>query len=238
MLDSMTELVGDALTDIERRVLRELLAPGAAGLDQLHLAEVPFLPELRLHLAEDAIVLWARMEAVTGQTLPPPFWASAWAGGQALARYVLDHPQVVAGRRVLDLAAGSGLVAVAAAKAGAASVTANDVDPYALAAIPLNARANGVEVGIQGGDLLGGDGAGAEVVLAGDVFYSRDMAERVLGFLDRVAARTGTVLVGDPGRAYLPKERLEVVATYRVPIVGALEDAEVKRTDVLRLRGR
>jgi predicted nicotinamide N-methyase len=238
MLDGMTELAGDAFTDIERRVLRELLAPGAAGLDQLHLAEVPFLPEVRLHLAEDAIVLWARMEAVTGQTLPPPFWASAWAGGQALARYVLDHPQVVAGRRVLDLAAGSGLVAVAAAKAGAASVTANDVDPYALAAIPLNARANGVEVGIRGGDLLSGDGAGAEVVLAGDVFYSREMSERVLGFLDRVAERTGSVLVGDPGRAYLPKERLEVVATYRVPIVGALEDAEVKQTDVLRLRDR
>jgi predicted nicotinamide N-methyase len=238
MLDGVTRPTGEALTHVERRVLRELLAPGAGGLDQLHLAEVPFLPELRLHLAEDAIVLWARMEAAAGQTLPPPFWASAWAGGQALARYVLDHPQVVAGRRVLDLAAGSGLVAVAAAKAGAASVTANDVDPYALATIPRNAGANGVEVGVQGGDLLGGDGAGAEVVLAGDVFYSRDMSERMLRFMDRVAARAGTVLVGDPGRAYLPKERLEVVATYRVPIVGALEDAEVKRTDVLRLRGR
>jgi predicted nicotinamide N-methyase len=232
----VTRPTGDALTHVERRVLRELLAPGAGGLDELHLAEVPFLPEVRLHLAEDAIVLWARMEAAAGQSLPPPFWASAWAGGQALARYVLDHPEVVAGRRVLDLAAGSGLVSLAAAKAGAASVVANDVDPYALAAVRLNAQANGVVVDSRGGDLLDGDGAGADVVLAGDVFYSREMSERVLGFLDRVAVRGSTVLVGDPGRAYLPKERLEVVATYRVPIVGALEDAEVKQTDVLRLR--
>jgi predicted nicotinamide N-methyase len=230
----VTTPTGCALTDLERRVLRELLAPGMGGLDQLHLAEVPFVPEVRLHLAEDAIVLWARMEAAAGETLPPPFWASAWAGGQGVARYVLDHPDVVAGRRVLDLATGSGLVAVAAALAGAASVTANDIDPYALAAVRLNAQANGVAVDSRRGDLLDGDGHGAEVVLAGDVFYSRGMSERVLGFLDRVTARGSAVLVGDPGRAYLPRERLELVASYRVPMVGALEDAEVKQTDVLR----
>ncbi len=224
------------LTDLERRVLRELLAPGVGGLDQLRLTEVPFVPEVRLHLAEDAIVLWARMEAAAGETLPPPFWASAWAGGQAVARYVLDHPGVVAGRRVLDLAAGSGLVAVAAARAGAGVVTANDIDPYALAAVRLNAQANDVAVGGRRGDLLDGDGDGAEVVLAGDVFYSRDMSDRVLGFLDRVTAGGGEVLVGDPGRAYLPRQRLEVVASYRVPMVGALEDAEIKQTDVLRMK--
>jgi predicted nicotinamide N-methyase len=236
MLGSVTRPTGCALTAVERRVLRELLAPGVGGLDQLRLAEVPFVPEVRLHLAEDAIVLWARMEAAAGETLPPPFWASAWAGGQGLARYVLDHPGMVAGRRVLDLAAGSGLVSVAAAMAGARSVTANDIDPYALAAVRLNAQANGVEVASRGGDLLDGAAEGAEVVLAGDVFYSRDMAERVLRFLDRVVARGGVVLVGDPGRAYLPRERLEPVASYRVPMVGALEDAEIKQTDVLRLK--
>jgi predicted nicotinamide N-methyase len=238
MLDGVTRPTDDALSHVERQVFSDLLAPGAGGSDQLRLTEVPFVPEVRLHLAEDAIVLWARMEAATGATLPPPFWASAWAGGQSLARYVLDHPEVVAGRRVLDLAAGSGLVAVAAAMAGAAAVTANDIDPYALAAMRLNAEANGVAVDSRGGDLLAGDADGAEVVLAGDVFYSRDMSDRVLAFLDRVTARGSTVLVGDPGRAYLPRERLEVVATYRVPIVGALEDSEIKRTDVLRLRGR
>lgn len=237
MLGNVTRPTGGAPTEVERRVLRELLAPGEGGLDQLRLTEVPFVPEVRLHLAEDAIVLWARMEAAAGESLPPPFWASAWAGGQGLARYVLDHPRVVADRRVLDLAAGSGLVSVAAALAGARSVTANDIDPYALAAVQRNAKANGVDVACRGGDLLDGDGDGAEVVLAGDVFYSRDMSERVLRFLDRVAARGGVVLVGDPGRAYLPRERLEVVATYRVPIVGALEDAEIKQTDVLRLDG-
>jgi predicted nicotinamide N-methyase len=236
MLYSVTRPTDYALTDVERRVFCDLLTPGASGPDELRLAEVPLVPEVHLHLAEDAIVLWARMEAAAGTTLPPPFWASAWAGGQSLARYVLDHPEVVAGRRVLDLAAGSGLVAVAAVLAGAASVTANDVDPYALAAVRLNAGANGVAVDRVGGDLLDGDADGAEVVLAGDVFYSRDMSGRVLSFLGRVVARGGTVLVGDPGRAYLPRERLEVVATYRVPIVGALEDSEIKRTDVLRLR--
>lgn len=206
------------------------------GLDELRLAEVPFVPEVRLYLAEDAIVLWARLEAAAGTQLPPPFWASAWAGGQAVARYVLDHPDVVAGRRVLDLAAGSGLVAIAAARAGAASVTANDIDPYALSAIALNAPANGVTVATRGGDLLDGDGDGAEVVLAGDVFYSSEMAERVLRFLERVTARGATVLVGDPGRAYLPRDRLAVVVSYQVPMAGALEDAEIKQVAVLRPR--
>jgi predicted nicotinamide N-methyase len=233
MLEAVSEACRAGARGLDR-VLVDLLAPGPGGLDELCLAEVPFVPEVRLYLAEDAIVLWARMEAAAGQALPPPFWASAWAGGQAVARYVLDHPELVAGRRVLDLATGSGLVAVAAALSGAASVAANDIDPYALAAVQLNARANGVVVESEGGDLLDGDGDGAEVVLAGDVFYSREMAERMLGFLERAVARGSAVLVGDPGRAYLPRQRLEPVASYRVPMVGALEDAEIKQTDVLR----
>jgi predicted nicotinamide N-methyase len=209
----------------------------AAGPDGLRLVAVPFVPEVKLYLAEDAIVLWARLEAAAGNPLEPPFWASAWAGGQAVARYVLDHPDVVGGRRVLDLASGSGLAAIAAALAGAASVTANDIDPHALSAIGWNARANGVAITGSHGDLLDGDGADADVVIAGDVFYSRGMAARVLPFLERAAARGATVLVGDPGRAYLPRERLETVASYPVESPGALEDAQLDRTSVLKLRG-
>jgi predicted nicotinamide N-methyase len=220
-----------ALANLERKV-----APGVAGLDRLRLVSVPFVPEVRLHLAEDAIVWWARMEAEAGTTLPPPFWASAWAGGQAVARYVLDHPEAVAGCRVLDLATGSGLIAIAAGLAGASAVTANDIDPYALAAITLNAKVNGVAVTANYGDLLDGDGGDAEVVLAGDVFYSKSMAARILRFLERVAARGARVLVGDPGRPFLPTDRLETVATYQLPMGDALADAEISRTDVLQLR--
>ena len=198
------------------------------------LAAVPFVPEVLLHQADDAITLWERTEEETGTRQPPPFWAFAWAGGQALARYVLDHPGLVAGRTVFDLASGSGLVAIAAAKAGAAAVTANEIDPLAVAAVATNAAANGVAVATSLGDVLAGDAAGADVVLAGDVFYSRPMTERVLPFLERAAARGATVLVGDPGRTYLPRDRFEAVASYEVPVPRALEDAEVKTTTVYR----
>jgi predicted nicotinamide N-methyase len=174
------------------------------------------------------------MEAQAGAMLPPPFWASAWAGGRAIARYVLDHPEAVAGRRVLDLASGSGLVAIAAAKAGAAAVTANDVDPYALAAITLNARANGVAVTESPDDLLDGDGGDAETVLAGDVFYTGPMARRMLNFLERMAARGVEVLVGDPGRDHLPEHRLQIVASYQLPLADAFADAQLTRMNVLR----
>jgi predicted nicotinamide N-methyase len=196
----------------------------------------PFLPELRLHLAADAFALWEETERVQGgEVAAPPFWAFPWAGGQALARHVLDHPEVVAGRRVLDLASGSGLVAVAAARAGAARVTANEIDGYAAAAIALNARANAVPVTVRLGDLLDGTTDGAEVVLAGDVFYSRDFATRVLAFLDRARAGGAEVYVGDPGRAYLPRDRLVEVAAHDVPVIRALEDADRKRVTVWRL---
>lgn len=195
----------------------------------------PYLPEIRLYQAADAFTLWEQTERERGGGVSaPPFWAFPWAGGQALARYLIDHPEVVRGQRVLDLAAGSGLVAIAAAQAGAAAVTANEIDRYAAAAIALNADANGVAVHLRLGDLLGGD-ADAEVVLAGDVFYSRDMAERVLGFLERAHSTGARVLVGDPGRAYLPRERLTELASYQVPVIRALEDAAVKRATVWQL---
>jgi predicted nicotinamide N-methyase len=232
----VTNRTGTELSHLERTVLDDSLTPGVAGFDRLRLAEVPFVPEVRLHLAVDPIVLGARMEAESGGGLAPLFWASAWAGGQAVSRYVLDNPDVVAGSRVLDLASGSGLVAIAAAVAGAATVTANDIDPYALAALTLNARANGVVVHGSCGDLLAGYGDGAEVVLAGDVFYSQSLAHRMLAFLERVAMRGARVLVGDPGRAYLPHGRLEIVASYPVSMMGPPEDAEIKQVHVLQPR--
>ena len=190
------------------------------------------VPEVRLHLAEDAFALWRRIAVERGPAdPPPPFWAFAWAGGQALARYVLDHPALVRGRAVLDLASGSGLVAIAAARAGAAAVTASDVDPLALAAIQLNAELNGVDVARAHGDLLDGQ-AGGEVVLAGDVFYERSLAERMLPFLERVRARGASVLIGDPSREFLPGERLEALATYEVPVAPDLEGTTTKRATV------
>lgn len=213
-------------------LLAPFVASRADGFDGLRLVRLPFVPEIRLHLADDAIVLRARLEAQAGPGLTP-FWASAWAGGQALARYVLDHPQVVAGRRVLDVASGSGLVAIAAAKAGAAEVTANDIDPYALAAVAINATANAVTVAVSEGDLLVGDGGDADVILAGDAFYDAELAARMLGFLRRAAARGAGVLVGDPGRGHLPHWWLKVLTGYRVRGLGAAEDAELTEVSVL-----
>jgi predicted nicotinamide N-methyase len=196
---------------------------------------VGHVPEIRLHLAADAFALWERIERERGGGVSaPPFWAFPWAGGQALARHLLDHPEVMAGRTVLDLASGSGLVAIAAAKAGAAAVTASEIDPYATAAIALNAHANEVEIRASLADVLDGD-TDADVVLAGDVFYSREMAERMFAFLDRAGARGARVLVGDPGRAYLPRHRLTAVARQEVPVVRALEDADVKQVTVWAL---
>ncbi|MBO4163651.1 methyltransferase [Micromonospora sp. MMS20-R2-23] len=220
-----------ALAELER----EIDAPGD-GLDRLRLVPTPFVPEVRLHLAEDAIVWWARMEAAAGRALPPPFWASAWAGGQALARHLLDHPDLVAGRRVLDLAAGSGLVAIAAALGGATQVVANDVDPYAVAAVTVNARANRVRVQARSGDLLDDDGTQAELLVAGDVLYDGELADRVLPYLRRAAQGGTQVLVGDPDRGHLPWDVLEVVASYPVPTTEPSVDSPVRRVQVLRPR--
>jgi predicted nicotinamide N-methyase len=201
-----------------------------------HLMAPPLVPEVMLHVAGEPIALWELTERDAGRAgLPPPFWAFPWAGGQALARYLLDHPGQVAGREVLDLAAGSGLVAIAAAMAGAARVAASETDPLAVGAIGLNADVNGVSLAPTLGDILDGDARGADVVLAGDVFYERPMAQRLLPFLLRARAAGALVLVGDPGRAYLPRHRLAMVAAYDVPVPAGLEDAGVKRTTVWRL---
>jgi predicted nicotinamide N-methyase len=197
------------------------------------LAPVPFVPELALYQAEEPITLWEQTEAGRGEQ-PPPFWAFAWAGGQALARYVLDAPESVRGRDVLDLATGSGLVAIAAARAGARSVTGNDIDPLALAAARANAAANGIRLRLVEGDLLQTDRRYA-VILAGDVCYSRDMSGRVLAFLRRAASHGSLVLVGDPGRAYLPSAGLTAAASYDIPVAEALESVPIRHTTVWRV---
>ncbi|MDM9627311.1 methyltransferase [Rhizobium sp. S152] len=197
----------------------------------------PHVPEIRLHLATEAHELWLKTEEELAEIgLPPPFWAFAWAGGQGLARYVLDHPETVLGKRVVDFASGSGLVAIAARMAGAIQVLAADIDPWTATALALNADLNGVEIGFTGENLIGGD-IDADVLLAGDVFYDRDFATALVPWFERLAASGVTVLVGDPGRAYLPKERLVACAAYEVPVTRALEDSEVKKTTVWRFDG-
>jgi predicted nicotinamide N-methyase len=197
------------------------------------LRSVALVPELRVYQASEPIGVWQRTERAAGRTgLDPPFWAFAWAGGQALARYLLDHPETVKDRQVIDVASGSGLVAIAAARAGAAAVTGYDIDPLAIAAITLNAAANGVTVRAVQADILEGDGPGADVMLVADAFYERELARRVTRFLARGQARGAGVLVGDFGRAYLPRDRLAPLAAYDVPGLSALEDSDVKRTTV------
>jgi len=203
--------------------------------EHTRLGSVPFVPELRAYLAEEPIALWEHTERDSGAQQPPPFWAFAWAGGQAVARYILDNPHVVRGEHVLDVAAGSGVIAIAAAKAGAATVRAVEIDPLAVAAIRLNAAVNGVAVDAALADVLPTDGGNAGIVFAGDVFYSHEMATLMLAFLHRVTARGATALVGDPGRAYLPRAGLVRLAEYDVPVVESLEDAPVKRTTVWRV---
>jgi predicted nicotinamide N-methyase len=220
----------------------------------LTLGPVPLTPELQLYQADEPIGLWELTEGTFGEATgaaadepavryrsdqPPPFWAFAWAGGQALARYLLDHPETVRGRRVLDLASGSGLVAIAAARAGAARVRAVDIDPLALAAVEVNAQANDVSVLGLLADVLDTDAAGidgpADVVTAGDVFYSKAMADRVLRFLRRAARGGAEVFVGDPARAFFPSGVFEPVGAYDVPVTHALESTTVKATRVYRL---
>lgn len=196
---------------------------------------VPLCPEIALRLADEAFDLWFRTEEELAETgLPPPYWAFAWAGGQALARHVLDNPALVAGRRVLDLGAGSGLVAIAAAMAGAAEATAADPDTWAAAACRLNAADNGVAIGIVTADLLDATPPAADIVLVGDLYYDRAVADRLTGFLVRAHAAGAEVLIGDPGRSYLPRTGLVRLAEYGVPTTRALEDAEIKRTAVWR----
>ena len=211
---------------------RPTAAPEAFVRAACLLRPVPQVEEVRLHLADDVIGLWQRTEDEFGAGQPPPFWAFAWPGGQALARYLLDHPETAAGRRVLDVGSGSGLIAIAAALAGAPAVLASEIDPVAAAALRLNARANGVPVPALLGDVLDGDGEGADLVLAGDLWYDRPLAGRVLGLLERARARGAAVLTGDIGRAFLPRDRFRVLDTRDIQVVADLEDATVKRAMV------
>lgn len=198
----------------------------------------PLVPEITLHLAEESLPIWQRTEEELGEIgLPPPFWAFAWAGGQALARYILDHPETVRGKRVLDFAAGSGLVGIAAMKAGASRVACADIDRFAHAAIAANAALNGAAVDVLTADVVGSEG-GWDVVLAGDIAYERDLATRVFAWLEALAAGGVEVWIGDPGRSYLPRERLEKMADYAVPVSRELEDAEIKATSVWRPKPR
>ena len=205
--------------------------------DNTKLLSPPLVPEIKLHLAEESLPIWQKTEEELGEmNIPPPYWAFAWAGGQALARYLLDHASIVAGQRVLDLGTGSGLTAIAACLASAQSALATDVDEVALVAVAMNASANGVAVETTARDVLDGGPGAAGVVLAGDLFYERALATRMLTFIDACTEAGAVVLVGDPQRSYFPRDRFEAVAEYRVPVTRELEDAEIKNAAVWRLR--
>jgi predicted nicotinamide N-methyase len=202
-------------------------------LSATRLASVPFVPEIRLHQVRDIYALWEQTEREAGRTgLDPPFWGVAWPGGRALARYLLDHPAVVAGRSVLDLGSGSGLVAIAAAMAGAVTVTASETAPLARTAIELNAAANRVAAPAWVGDVLGSGVTSAEVVVAGDVWYERELAARAGAYLDQAAGSGAHVLTGDIGRSYFPRDRYRHLASYDLPASMALEGREVVRASV------
>jgi predicted nicotinamide N-methyase len=197
----------------------------------------PHVPEIALHLADEITPIWKLTEEALQEIgLPPPFWAFAWAGGQALARYVIDTPQVVAGRRVIDFASGSGLVGIAASLAGAKDVLCADIDAYCAGALALNGPANGVACDFTAEDLLDAAApAWAEVILAGDICYEKPLAEKVLAWLAAARAAGATVLIGDPGRSYFPRTGLVKLAEYQVPTTRELEDMAVKKTAVWAL---
>ena len=196
----------------------------------------PLVPEIKLHLAEESLPIWRKTEEELGEiNVPPPFWAFAWAGGQALARYLLDNADLMRGRTVLDLGSGSGLTAIAAMQAGALSALASDIDTLSLAAIDLNASANGVAVSTSSEDQLKGPPRDADVILVGDLFYERALAEAVSAYIEAAARGGALVLIGDPQRSYFPKGRFEKAAEYRVPVTRELEDAEIKQTAVWKL---
>lgn len=206
--------------------------------ENTRLLPVPHAPEISLHVADEATALWQKTEDELGEIgLPPPFWAFAWAGGQALARYILDNAELVKGHRVLDFASGSGLVAIAAAKAGAAHVTASEIDAFAAEAIVINAALNGVadQISVSVANMIGTDD-GWDTVLAGDICYQRDIAERVTIWLQQLSRRGAQVLIGDPGRSYLPQDMLQEIITYQVPTTRALEDMEIKKSSVWRFK--
>ena len=207
--------------------------PAAFIRANTRLQPVPHAPEISLWLADEITPIWRLTEEELGELgLPPPFWAFAWAGGQALSRYLLDHPHEVAGRRVLDFAAGSGLVGVAAMKAGAAACLCADIDPFCQAAVAANARSNAVTLGFIGEDLLLASPPDVDVICAGDICYERPMTDAVLTWLKAARDRGVRVLIGDPGRTYFPRSGLQFLAEYQVPTTRELEDLEIKRAAV------
>jgi predicted nicotinamide N-methyase len=192
----------------------------------------PLVPEIKLYLATEVVPLWRKTEEELEQMgVPPPYWAFAWAGGQALARYILDNPEMVREKSVLDFGAGSGLVALAAAKAGAAKVLAADIDKFSIAAIAANAQANGVTVATTADDIIG-TAQSFDVMLVGDMCYERPLAERLLAWLK---ASDAVILLGDPGRSYFPKQGLTRLALYNVAVSRDLEDREIRETGVWQL---
>ena len=196
----------------------------------------PLVPEVKLHLAHEAVPLWQKTEEELGEMgLPPPFWAFAWAGGQALSRYVLDNSRTVENLKVLDLATGSGLVAIAAARAGSTSIIAADIDEFATTAAEMNAELNQVSLVIKLEDLLHQQPPLADVILVGDLFYEKTLATRCLAWLRQAQEQGAKIFIGDPGRSYLPRDQLEKLAEYNVPVTRDLEDAEIKRTAVWQL---
>ena len=198
-------------------------------------APVPLVPEIRTYQATDLTPLWRATSAELGDWDDSPYWAFPWAGGQALARWLLDHPEAVRGRRVFDFASGSGLVAIAAARAGAAAVTAADLDPFCAAVIPLNAALNGVTLDVRIGNALGDPAEGVDLLVAGDVFYERVLGREALAWFRRLAGRGVRVLAGDPGRIYSPQEGTADLAEYQVPSSTEIEDRPLLRTWVLEI---
>ena len=196
----------------------------------------PLVPEIKLHLAEESLPIWLKTEEELGEiNVPPPFWAFAWAGGQALARYILDNRETVTGKTVLDLGCGSGLTAIAPMLAGAKSALAADIDLLALTAVELNAASNGVTVETTSANLLAFPPKRFDITLVGDLFYERSMSDAVLAYIETAAAQGSIILIGDPQRNYFPRGRFQQVAEYNVPVTRELEDSEIKRTAVWRL---
>ena len=230
--------LADARRDRRRPLRLTLLDPAVFIRRNTAIATPPLVPEIRLHLATEITPIWQATEETLAQAgVPPPFWAFAWAGGQALARFLLDRPEEVAGREVLDFGAGSGLVAIAAAKAGAGRVLAAEIDHFGVAAIAANAELNGVSIAVTSADLLDTVDTSWEIVTAGDVCYERAMADRVTPWLAALAARGSLALLGDPGRAYLPRTSMIERARYLVATSRELEDRDTRETIVWQVLG-
>ena len=217
-------------------IIQTLEGRRAFILENTRIQPPPHTPELNLHLADEVTPIWRLTEEALAEIgLPPPFWAFAWAGGQALARYVLDHPDEVAGKRVLDFASGSGIVGIAAMRAGAGHALATDIDPFCGAALAVNAELNDVRIDFTDQNLLDAPPPDVDVILAGDICYEKPLADQVMNWLAAAHVRGTRVLIGDPGRSYFPRVGLEKLAEYEVPTTRELEDREVKKTAVWTL---